>query len=88
MALMLLNDVYIKGEWECNDQNKKRLLEILHAFPKDEPTRKRFITEMVGWSSKFGEIERGDPDVHHEAGKIYAEGMSFRQTTVAVVVVG
>lgn len=74
LALMLLNEVYIKGEWECDDPNKKRLIEILHAFPKDEPTRKRFITEIVGWSSRFGEIERGDPELHHEAGRLYAEG--------------
>lgn len=72
---MLLNEVYVKGEWTCDDQNKKRLLEILQAFPKEEPTRKRFITEAVGWSGRFGEIERGDPDIHHEAGKLYAEGM-------------
>lgn len=73
---MLLNDVYIKGEWPCDDPNKKRLVEILQAFPKDEPTRKRFISEAVSWSSRFGDIERGDPDIHHEAGKLYAEGMS------------
>lgn len=71
---MLLNDVYIKGEWELNDENKKRLLEIMRAFPAEEPTRKRFITEMVGWSGKMGELERGDPEIHHEAGKLYAEG--------------
>ena len=71
---MLLNDVYVKGEWECSEANKKRLLEILHAFPAGEPTRKRFVSEMVGWSGKFGDLERGDPEVHHEAGKIYAEG--------------
>lgn len=74
LALMLLNDVYVKGEYECNEDNKAKLLEIFQAFPSDEPTRKRFVTEMVGWSAKFGELERGDPEVHHEVGKKYAEG--------------
>ena len=61
LAMMLLNDVYIKGEYECNKENKDRLLEVLHAFPKTEPTRKRFVQEMINWSGKHGEIERGDP---------------------------
>ncbi|KAL2426644.1 hypothetical protein ABEF95_011183 [Exophiala dermatitidis] len=73
LALMLLNDVYVRGEWVCNRENKSRLVEILRAFPPGEPTRKRFITEMVAWSAKFGELERGDPELHFEAGKVYAE---------------
>ncbi|KAI7970093.1 hypothetical protein EIK77_001483 [Talaromyces pinophilus] len=30
---------------------------------------------MIGWSSKFGPLERGDPELHHAAGSVYAEGM-------------
>ena len=71
---MLLNDVYVKGEYPCNEENKKRLLEIFHAFPSEEPIRKRFTTEIVGWSGKFGDLERGDADIHHAVGKVYAEG--------------
>lgn len=77
LALMLLNDVYTKGEWACTDENRRRLLEILRAFPPDEPTRKRFINETVAWSGKFGEVERGDAVVHHEVGKMLAEGPSL-----------
>lgn len=73
--MMLLNDVYVKGEFACNDENKKKLLEILHAFPREEPTRKRFITEMVGWSSKFGDLERGDAEIHDQVGRVLADGM-------------
>ncbi|KAJ9612388.1 hypothetical protein H2200_003985 [Cladophialophora chaetospira] len=73
LALMLLNDVYVKGEYPCNEENKKKLLEIFHAFPSEEPIRKRFANEMVSWSSKFGDLERGDPDIHHAIGKVYAE---------------
>lgn len=73
LSMMLLNDVYIKGEWDCNEVNKNRLIEILRAFPSGEPTRKRFVQEMIGWSGKFGELERGDPDLHHAAGSLYAE---------------
>jgi hypothetical protein len=74
---MLLNDVYNKGEWDCNETNKAKLLEILHAYPKEEPTRKRFVQEMIGWSSKFGELERGDAELHHAAGALYAEGWFY-----------
>jgi golgi to ER traffic protein 4 len=73
LSMMLLNDVYNKGEWECNEANKNRLVEILKAFPREEPTRKRFVQEMIGWSGKFGELDRGDPDLHHAAGAVYAE---------------
>lgn len=31
----------------------------------------------MGWSSRFGPLERGDPDLHHAAGSVYAEGTSF-----------
>ncbi|KAK5199255.1 hypothetical protein LTR99_001296 [Exophiala xenobiotica] len=72
LAMMLLNEVYNKGEFVCNDANKKRLFEILHAFPPDEPTRKRFITETVGWSGRFGELERGDPEVQDQVGRVFA----------------
>jgi golgi to ER traffic protein 4 len=74
---MLLNDVYNKGEWDCNETNKAKLLEILHAYPKEEPTRKRFVQEMITWSSKFGELERGDPELHHAAGALFAEGWFY-----------
>ena len=53
----------------------ERLIELLHEFPAEEPTRKRFIQEMIGWSGRFGPLERGDPDLHHAAGSVYAEGM-------------
>jgi hypothetical protein len=74
LAMMLLNEVYNKGEFVCNDTNKKRLFEILHAFPPDEPTRKRFVTETVGWSGRFGELERGDPEVQDQVGRVFASG--------------
>ena len=73
---MLLNEVYGKGELECNETNKARLLEIMRAYPKDEPTRKRFVQEMIAWSGKHGELDRGDPELHHAAGSLYAEGES------------
>lgn len=75
---MLLNDVYGKGEFECTESNKARLLEIMRAYPADEPTRRKFVQEMIAWSGKYGELERGDPELHHEAGKLYAEGIYFR----------
>lgn len=55
----------------------ERLIEILREFPSEEPTRKRFIQEIIGWSGQYGPLERGDPDLHHAAGSVYAEGRFF-----------
>ena len=77
LAIMLLNDVYVKGEFPCDNENRDRLVEVFGAFPREEPTRRRFVNEMVGWSAKFGEGdsgERGDPEIHHEVGRVFAEG--------------
>ena len=74
LALMLLSDVYVKGEWELNAENRNRLLDILKAFPSEEPTRKRYIQEMVAWSGNFGALETGDPEIHHAVGSIFANG--------------
>ena len=30
--------------------------------------------EAIAWTSKFGEYPNGDPEVHHVAGELYAEG--------------
>ncbi|KUL82357.1 hypothetical protein ZTR_10523 [Talaromyces verruculosus] len=79
LAIMLVVEVYNKAEWEISAEDaesrarKKRLIELLREFPPDEPSRKRYISEMIGWSSKFGPLERGDPELHHAAGSVYAE---------------
>ncbi|KAJ5570327.1 uncharacterized protein N7459_009757 [Penicillium hispanicum] len=81
LAIMLVVEVYNKAEWELSGSaddtmgraRKKRLIELLHEFPSDEPTRKRYIQEMIGWSGRFGPLERGDPDLHHAVGSVYAE---------------
>ncbi|PSN71030.1 DUF410-domain-containing protein [Corynespora cassiicola Philippines] len=71
---ILLLDVYNKGEVKPDAGSKGKLLSLLRAFPKDEPTRKKFVNEMVAWSSKYGEYPAGDPEIHHVAGSLYAEG--------------
>ncbi|KAJ5921535.1 hypothetical protein N7466_009861 [Penicillium verhagenii] len=81
LAIMLVVEVYNKAEWEISGRaddgesrsRKKRLIELLREFPSEEPTRKRFIQEIIGWSARFGPLERGDPDLHHAAGSVYAE---------------
>ncbi|KAI9697936.1 MAG: hypothetical protein M1836_004289 [Candelina mexicana] len=70
---MFLIDVYNKAELKPDAGNKGKLLSLLRQFPSDEPSRKRFIQEVVGWSSKFGEYPAGDPELHHVAGTLYAE---------------
>lgn len=60
----------------------ERLIELLREFPSEEPTRKRYIQEIIGWSSRYGPLERGDPDLHHAAGSVYAEGSFLVPTLV------
>ncbi|KAL8746824.1 MAG: hypothetical protein Q9190_001229, partial [Brigantiaea leucoxantha] len=50
-----------------------RLLTILRAFPKGEPTKKKFVDEIIAWSSRVGEYLQGDPEFHHVAGSLFAE---------------
>ncbi|KAH8689682.1 hypothetical protein BGW36DRAFT_74698 [Talaromyces proteolyticus] len=80
LAIMLVSEVYTKAEWEIGTEEdassrarKKRLIELLREFPSDEPSRKRYINEIINWSSKFGPLERGDPELHHAVGSVYAE---------------
>ncbi|KAF4549001.1 Hypothetical protein D9617_24g017150 [Elsinoe fawcettii] len=70
---MFLMDVYNKGELEADIRNKARLLYLLRAFPKGEPTKKRFVGEMIAWSAKNSAYPAGDPELHHVAGSIFAE---------------
>lgn len=68
-------DVYNKAEVKPDAASKARVLSVLRAFPKSEPTKKKFVNEMVAWSAKFGEFPAGDPELHHVAGTLYADGM-------------
>ncbi|PNS17568.1 hypothetical protein CAC42_8111 [Sphaceloma murrayae] len=70
---MFLMEVYNKAELEADIPNKARLLYLLRAFPKNEPTKKRFVGEMVGWSSRNSSYPAGDPELHHVAGSMFAE---------------
>lgn len=81
LAIMLVLEVYTKAEWEITGGDgdaegrarKKRLIELLREIPPEEPARKRYIQEIISWSGKFGPLERGDPELHHAAGSVYAE---------------
>ena len=54
--------------------NAGKLLSLLRAFPPNEPTKKRFVSDMVAWSGKAGDYPNGDPELHHVAGTLFAEG--------------
>lgn len=71
---LFLMDVYNKGGLPSDLRNKARLLYLLRAFPRREPTRKRFMAEMVAWSAKTSGFPAGDPELHHVAGSLLAEG--------------
>ncbi|KAH6892187.1 hypothetical protein B0T10DRAFT_457903 [Thelonectria olida] len=70
---IMLVDVYNQAELKPDGTSKGRLLTCLRLFNPEEHTRKKFITDMVGWSAKFGEYPAGDPELHHVAGSLYAE---------------
>lgn len=73
---IFLLDVFNKGEVKPDASSKGKLISLLRSFPKDEPTKKKFVGEMIAWSSKYGEYPAGDPEIHHVAGSLYAEGTS------------
>jgi hypothetical protein len=79
---IFLLDVFNKGEVKPDASSKGKLLGLLRAFPKDEPTKKKFVGEMIGWSAKFGEYPAGDPEIHHVAGSLYAESMLMSLHTI------
>ncbi|KAK2775628.1 DUF410 domain-containing protein [Colletotrichum kahawae] len=70
---VMLVDVFKQAELKPDATNKGKLLTCLRLFPAAEPTRKKFVGEVVAWSSKFGEYPAGDSDLHHVAGSLYAE---------------
>ncbi|KAF2158066.1 DUF410-domain-containing protein [Myriangium duriaei CBS 260.36] len=70
---LFLMEVYNKASLPSDLRNKARLLYLLRAFPKAEPTRKRFVGEIVAWSAKCSEFPAGDPELHHVAGCLFAE---------------
>lgn len=74
LCLFLL-EVFTKGDVKPDAASKGKLLSLLRAFPRDEPTRKKFVAELVSWTSKMGEFPAGDPEVHHVAGSLFAEDL-------------
>ena len=47
LCLYLL-DAYKQAELKPDTASKGRLLSLLRAFPEEEPTMKRYVSEMVG----------------------------------------
>ncbi|KAK3995105.1 Golgi to ER traffic protein 4 [Cladorrhinum sp. PSN332] len=70
---ILLVDVYKQSETKPDAASKGKLLTCLRLFDPEEPTRKKFIKEVIEWSKKFGEYPAGDPELHHVIGSLYAD---------------
>ncbi|KAI9052301.1 hypothetical protein LZ554_003655 [Drepanopeziza brunnea f. sp. 'monogermtubi'] len=70
---LFLIDVYKQAGLNPDSSSKGKLLTLLRLFDSEEPTRKKFIGEMIGWSAKCGEYPAGEPELHHVAGSLYAE---------------
>lgn len=73
MCIFLI-DVYNKSETKPDASSRGKLITLLRAFPAGEPTKKKFVAEMLGWSAREGEYPAGDPEIHHVAGSAFAEG--------------
>ena len=69
-----LIDVFGKAEKKVDAETRAKLLGLLRAFPRGEVTRKKYVAEMIGWSARVGDVPVGDPELHHVAGKVYADG--------------
>lgn len=50
---IFLLDVYKKAGIRVESSNKTRLLVLLRAFPSGEPTRKKFLNEMIKYVLNF-----------------------------------
>ncbi|ESZ97789.1 hypothetical protein SBOR_1798 [Sclerotinia borealis F-4128] len=72
LALFLL-EVYNLSALTCDSVSKGRLLTLLRAFHPEEPSRKRFVGEVIAWSSKNSVFPAGDPELHHVVGTLYAD---------------
>ncbi|KAI5862785.1 DUF410-domain-containing protein [Durotheca rogersii] len=70
---VLLVDTYKQAELKPDPASKNKLLTCLRLFDSEEPTRRKYIGEMISWSSKYGEYPAGDPELHHVVGSLYAE---------------
>lgn len=73
---IFLVDVFNKSETKPDASSRGKLITLLRAFPPNEPTKKKFVAEMIAWSAKHGDYPAGDPEIHHVAGSAYAEGTS------------
>ncbi|QSZ37705.1 hypothetical protein DSL72_008804 [Monilinia vaccinii-corymbosi] len=72
LALFLL-EVYNLSSLPCDSASKGRLLTLLRAFAPEEPSRKRFVGEIIAWSSNNSVYPAGDPELHHVIGSLYAD---------------
>ncbi|KAI9641209.1 hypothetical protein NHQ30_010009 [Ciborinia camelliae] len=71
LALFLL-EVYNVSALACDSTSKGRLFTLLRAFAPEEPSRKRFVGEVMAWSSRHSAYPAGDPELHHVVGSVYA----------------
>lgn len=57
-----------------------RIIELLSQLPASEPIRKRFISEAVAWTSKFGSYPAGDPSLHHYIGTLFVSEHDYYES--------
>ncbi|KTW27172.1 uncharacterized protein T551_03166 [Pneumocystis jirovecii RU7] len=76
LALYMIK-VYDTMKLRPDGPSKARIIDLLRLFCPDEPTRKRLIHDSLMWSGKYGDTAIGDPELHHEVGKILAYESSF-----------
>ncbi|KAL2888600.1 Golgi to ER traffic protein 4 [Ceratocystis lukuohia] len=72
LCLMMV-DVFVQAKLKPDPNSRTKVLGCLRLFDSEEPTRKKYIGEILGWSAKFGEFPAGDPELHHVVGSLYAD---------------
>ncbi|KAI9832081.1 MAG: hypothetical protein M1826_002409 [Phylliscum demangeonii] len=72
ICLFIVN-VLRDAQMKPDSANKGKLISLLRLFPAEEPGRKRFGDEMIGWSATTGEFPAGDPELHDATGMLFAQ---------------
>ncbi|PUU73796.1 hypothetical protein B9Z19DRAFT_1111028 [Tuber borchii] len=72
LCLMLV-EVYKAGSVTPSATSRARLIQLISLISPEEPSRKRFINEVIAWSAKHGEYPAGDPELHHFIGTLLAQ---------------
>eukprot|EP01083_Nonionella_stella_P068005 180249_1 len=71
---LLFVQCLVTGEQPVTEERIEMVLRIFHKFPEDSDLRRaEFMKAAIRWTSKHGSHPSGDPALHFEMAKFYAE---------------